>query len=102
MGPAQFIPSTWMLLENRIASALGESVSSVNPWSPQDAFMASALYLSDLGAGAGTYSSEKNAACKYYSGLPCGYVTGATAYGNSVIALMNNIQNNEINPLQGL
>ena len=102
MGPAQFIPSTWMLLENRIASALGESVSSVNPWSPQDAFMASALYLSDLGAGAGTYSSEKNAACKYYSGLPCGYVTGATAYGNSVIALMNNIQNNEINRLQVL
>ncbi len=102
MGPAQFIPSTWTLLENRIAGALSEPVANVNPWNPQDAFMASALYLSDLGAGAGTYSSEKTAACKYYSGKPCGYVTGSTAYGNSVLALMNSIQLNKINPLEGL
>ena len=85
MGPAQFIPSTWMLLENRIASALNKSVADVDPWNPQDAFMASALYLSDLGAGAGTQSSEKTASCKYYSGQGCGIVTGATSYGNSVI-----------------
>lgn len=102
MGPAQFIPSTWMLFQQRIATALGEPVSAVDPWNAQDAFMASALYLSDLGAGAGTQSSEKTAACKYYSGQPCGDVTGATAYGNSVISLMNSIQLNKINPLEGL
>ena len=102
MGPAQFIPSTWMLLQQRVADALNKPLSLVNPWNPQDAFMASALYLSDLGAGAGTQSSEKTAACKYYSGQGCGIITGATAYGNSVIALMNSIQINKINPLEGL
>src|SRR3989344_558920 len=48
MGPAQFIPSTWMLFKDRIARALG--ISLPNPWNPQDAFMASSLYLGDLGA----------------------------------------------------
>src|SRR5438876_208633 len=46
MGPAQFIPSTWKLLANRIKDALGYEG---NPWVPRDAFMASALFLSDLG-----------------------------------------------------
>jgi membrane-bound lytic murein transglycosylase B len=102
MGPAQFIPSTWVLLQSRIATALGEPLSAVNPWNPQDAFTASALYLGDLGASSGTYTGEKTAACKYYSGQACGNVTGATGYANSVLALMNSIQLNEINPLEGL
>ena len=52
MGPAQFIASTWVLFQDRITAALGLSTTP-NPWNPQDAFMASSLYLSDLGAGAG-------------------------------------------------
>jgi membrane-bound lytic murein transglycosylase B len=100
MGPAQFIASTWMLLKDRVTAALGVTVP--NPWKPLDAFMAAGLYLSDLGADSNSYSAQKNAACKYYSGRSCGYATGATAYGNSVMSLANSIQLNQINPLQGL
>src|SRR3989344_3458748 len=63
MGPAQFIPSTWKLFEKRLASMLGHEA---NPWNPRDAFMASALYLTDLGAVGSSYSAQIRAACKYY------------------------------------
>jgi len=87
MGPAQFIPSTWILFNNRVASALGKTSS--DPWDPQDAIMASAMYLGDLGAGAG---NEKNAACKYYSGHSC---SGSnTFYGTQVVNKAADIQAN--------
>lgn len=101
MGPAQFIPSTWILMKDEIAEALGIG-SMPDPWNPAHAFMASAIYLGNLGAGAGTYTAERNAACKYYSGRACGLVKGNTTYGNSVVAKADNIQRNMINPLQGL
>ena len=84
MGPAQFIASTWALFADRLQSTLGHFA---NPWNAQDAFMASALYLDDLGAGAATYSSEIRAACKYYGsgGSTC-------SYGRSVMNLKNSIQ----------
>ncbi len=84
MGPAQFIPSTWQLFEDRLKSILGYEA---NPWSPQDAFMASALYLGDLGASSGTYSGEIRAACKYY-----GTGGSSCSYGNSVMRLKTSIQ----------
>lgn len=83
MGPAQFIPSTWQIFENRIAAANGGGVA--NPWNAKDAFTASALYLGDLGATSKTAASERNAACKYYSGASCG-ARGNTSYGNQVMA----------------
>lgn len=90
MGPAQFIPSTWKLFQNRIAKALGKSAT--DPWNPQDAFMASGFYLSDLGASAQTYTAERNAACRYYSGRSC---SGSnTFYGNQVMERVNSIQAN--------
>ncbi|MBP6931598.1 MAG: lytic murein transglycosylase [Candidatus Pacebacteria bacterium] len=92
MGPAQFIPSTWMILKSRIASALG--ISNPDPWYARDAFMASAMYLADLGANKGGYTAERNAACKYYSGRSCGLVTGNTSYGNSVMTKTAKIQSN--------
>ncbi len=101
MGPAQFIPSTWVLLTDRIEKALGLS-SSPDPWNPVHAFMASALYLGDLGASAGGYTAERNAACRYYSGKSCGLVRGNTTYGNSVLAHADRIQRTMIDPLQGL
>ena len=94
MGPAQFIPSTWMLFEKRLESALG--VSQADPWKPLHAFMASGLYLSDLGAGGGAYSSEISAACKYY-----GSGGSSCAYGNQVMAKAANIQENMIDVLEG-
>ncbi len=100
MGPAQFIASTWMGLTSRIASALGFS-GMANPWSPEDAFMASAIYLSDLGASGGGYTAEINAACRYYSGKSCSASGLAASYGSSVMALAATIQQTEINKLQG-
>ena len=89
MGPAQFIASTWMLLKDRVVAALNLS-SPANPWKPMDSFMAAGLYMYDLGAAstqAYSTTAQKNAACKYYSGRACGYVTGATAYANSILSM---------------
>lgn len=86
MGPAQFIPSTWAGMESDVANALG--ISNPDPWNPQDAFMASGLFLSDLGASS-TYSSQIKAACKYYGsgGSTC-------AYGRQVMGKVSTIQDN--------
>lgn len=99
MGPAQFIPSTWVLFAKRIESATG--VSTANPWSAHDAFFASSLYLGDLGASSHAYADEKNAACKYYSGRSCASGPGAT-YGAQVMAKADLIQTTMIDPLQGI
>lgn len=100
MGPAQFIASTWMLFKDRIASSLG--VKTPNPWQPEHAFMASATYLSDLGANTQQYSAERNAACRYYSGKACDPKGINITYGTQVMAKAANIQETMINPLQGL
>lgn len=100
MGPAQFIASTWMLFKDRVSQVLGIS-GMPDPWNPSHAFTASSIYLSDLGADTRTYSGERNAACRYYSGKSCGAIKGNTTYGNSVMALADNIQRNMIDPLQG-
>ena len=84
MGPAQFIASTWQIFEDRLKNTLGRDS---NPWNPEDAFMASSMYLSDLGAGSGTYTGEIKSACKYYGsgGSNC-------SYGKSVMNLKASIQ----------
>lgn len=102
MGPAQFIPSTWNLLESRISSAVGRTP---DPWNPADAIMASAMLLADLGASTQDYTNERTAACKYYSGKNC--YSGSRAnvglkYGNQVMSRASNIQLTMIDPLQNL
>ncbi len=92
MGPAQFIPSTWQLFAKRIAGALNAEAS--DPWNPEHAFMASSIYLGDLGAVASSYTAERNAACKYYSGRACGVVKTNTFYGDQVMARVKAIQAN--------
>jgi peptidoglycan hydrolase CwlO-like protein len=93
MGPAQFIPTTWEGVAPRIQSTLGVAVA--NPWNPQHAIMANALYMKDLGAAAGTYTAEREAACKYYSGRGCSAPGVVNAfYGNSVMAIEKDIQAN--------
>lgn len=62
MGPAQFIPSTWMLFADRLKSLLGQAA---DPWVVKDSFTASAMYLSDLGAGSQTATAESTAAYHY-------------------------------------
>jgi peptidoglycan hydrolase CwlO-like protein len=101
MGPSQFIPSTWILFKDRIGSALGKSTP--DPWEPKDAFMASAIYLGDLGASAQGYSAERNAACRYYSGRACdGKKPANSFYGDQVMAKAASIQTSMIDPLAGL
>ncbi len=84
MGYTQFIPNTWMLVEERVRRHLGISVA--NPWEPRDAVMATAVFLADLGAALQTYSAEYNAACKYYGSC------AVHAYGTSVMQKALNIQ----------
>ncbi len=63
MGPAQFIPSTWMGYRAKVTNITGKVA---NPWDIRDAFIASAL---KLGAdGAKTKAGEWAAAMKYFSG----------------------------------
>ena len=93
MGPSQFIPSTWQLYESKLRTAL--SVSTPNPWDAHHAIMATALYLKDLGAAGGTYTAERNAACRYYSGRSCDNRTPVnTPYGESVIKKAETFQDN--------
>ena len=84
MGPAQFIASTWKIFESRLKVALGHDA---NPWMAQDAFMASAMYLTDLGAVGDSYSAQIRAACKYY-----GSGGSSCSYGKSVMNLKTAIQ----------
>ncbi|MDO8575230.1 MAG: lytic murein transglycosylase [bacterium] len=100
MGPAQFIPSTWMMFRDKVAKALG--VNSADPWRPADAFMASGIYLSELGAGTGGYTAEWNAACRYYSGRACKVGDVNSSYGTQVLQKAYNIQENMINLIQGV
>ncbi|MEA3399584.1 MAG: lytic murein transglycosylase [Patescibacteria group bacterium] len=69
MGPSQFIPSTWIIFADKIAKNF--NVSIANPWNPQHAIMATAIYLDDLGADKGGFTAEREAACRYYSGRSC-------------------------------
>ena len=84
MGPAQFLPSTWVLSADRLKSLLGQTA---DPWAIKDSFLASALYLSDLGASAQTTSAESNAAYHYN-----GSGNAARIYSRSVMERATCIQ----------
>lgn len=65
MGPAQFIPSTWMAYKGEIAKLKG---SPADPWNIRDAFLGSAVYLAALKATRQTFEYEWCAAVSYFSG----------------------------------
>ncbi len=100
MGPAQFIASTWILFKDKIAKAA--RISNPNPWNPEHSFIASSIYLTELGAYAGNYTGEKNAACRYYSGKSCSTKHINNTYGVQVMNRAEVIQRTMIDPLQGL
>jgi len=99
MGPAQFIPSTWIGYQTRIAKLAGHLNSPANPWDNLDAFTAIALYMTDIGAAAQTPSAERTAALKYFAG---GYYNNPrfAPYGDSVMQFASDFQQ-EINILNG-
>ena len=76
----------WQIFEDRLKSSLGHDA---NPWDPQDAFMASGMYLSDLGAVGTSQSAQNKAACSYY-----GTKGSSCSYSKSVMKLKSSIQAN--------
>lgn len=88
MGPAQFIPSTWILYKNKIASLSGHRPP--NPWDPQDAFIASALLSQDNGAVGGR-ENERIAAAKYFAGGNWNGSLGRS-YASQVLARVDTYQ----------
>lgn len=82
MGPAQFIPSTWLGYEEEVANITGHNPP--NPWNFQDAFTASAIKLARGGATTQTRAGEIRASKAYISGKStCSSVT-CNSYANAI------------------
>ena len=90
MGPAQFIPSTWILYKDRIAQVTGHNPP--NPYDPFDAFTASALLLADNGADRGTRAAERLAALRYFAGWANAEKPAYAFYGDEVMGLADGFQ----------
>jgi len=102
MGPAQFIPSTWKIYEEKIAKVSGNNPP--NPWNNSDAFTATAVYMQDLldSASCKEYANankhlvsydtllERCAAAKYYSGSR--WYTYRFFYGEPVVTKANQFE----------
>lgn len=86
MGPAQFIPSTWMLYRDRVKNVIGKAA---DPWSIKDSFLAAGFYLADYGATKKTRDAEWRAAMIYFSGSTN---SRYSFYGNSVLSRADKIQ----------
>lgn len=84
MGPAQFIPSTWMGYKDQVTAVTGKPA---NPWDIRDAFMAAAIKLK--AGGAGTVDGEWAAAMRYFSGSTN---TKYRFYGDNVVSIANQYQ----------
>jgi peptidoglycan hydrolase CwlO-like protein len=102
MGPAQFIPSTWKIYEEKVAAVTGNNPP--NPWNNADAFAATAVYMKDLlnTSSCKSYAStnqhivpyqtliERCAAAKYYSGGR--WYTYRFWYGDPVVTRANEFE----------
>ncbi len=89
MGPAQFLPTTWLRFESKVAALTGHNPP--NPWNSEDAFTASAVFLASAGADSKTNAGEIAAAKTYLSGNPsCGRAV-CRYYSNRVVALAKEI-----------
>ncbi|RJQ36724.1 hypothetical protein C4552_02420 [Candidatus Parcubacteria bacterium] len=100
MGPAQFIASTWLLFSDKVGTITGHKPP--NPWNIEDAFTASAVFLSESGAASKTRDGEIRAARTYISGRPNCPASGAArsaciAYANRIQTLAADIER-AINP----
>ena len=66
MGVGQFMPATWLAYADQVAALTGNNPP--NPWNHKDAFMASAIKLSQGGADQRTEVGERTAYGKYLGG----------------------------------
>ena len=85
MGPAQFIPSTWILYKSKITTVTGNNPP--NPWNTRDAFAASSLLLKDNGAAKGGRTAEHRAAVCYLAGCGNASKSSYQFYGNDVMSI---------------
>jgi len=91
MGPAQFLPTTWLLYEKRVAELTGHNPP--NPWNVEDAFTAAALFLADRGADSKTVAGETSAAKAYISGSQSCNRYVCRSYASRIISLARDIEN---------
>ncbi|MFH0851991.1 MAG: lytic murein transglycosylase [bacterium] len=89
MGPAQFLPTTWLAYKDRVAALTGHNPPS--PWDIDDAFTAAALKLANAGANQRTADIEWKAAMIYFAGNNWGKAV-YSFYGDSVMELARVIQ----------
>lgn len=89
MGPAQFIPSTWVSYQDRVASLTGNNPPS--PWNILDAFMAAAIKLTDTGAARQTAEAEWKAAMIYFAGSNWSKPS-LKFYGDDVLSIAERFQ----------
>lgn len=80
MGPAQIMPATWESIAPRLVSLLHKAVP--DPFNLTDAFVATAIFLSDRGAA--NQAQEYEAVNKYIAGP---YWQYHTWYGDRVLAV---------------
>ena len=85
MGPAQFIPSTWVQYADRISEIVGQTPA--NPWDARTAAFATALLMADNGATAQTASAERLAALRYLAGWKNASKAAYAFYGDDVMEL---------------
>ncbi|NCS99103.1 hypothetical protein GW764_02845 [Candidatus Parcubacteria bacterium] len=87
IGPSQFIPSTWKMFIPKLEEIFG---TYPDPWIPEQAIMGTALLLRDNGAANGGYTSEFEAAGRYYAGG--NWNLYGRGYANSVMSHAVEIQ----------
>lgn len=92
LGPAQFIPSTWLGYEAEVTRLTGHHPP--NPWSVEDAFTASAIKLARAGATAKTRTAESAAARAYISGNSKCTTSTCNSYANAVLRKADEIAQN--------
>jgi peptidoglycan hydrolase CwlO-like protein len=92
MGPAQFIPSTWLSYASAVIAITGKSTA--NPWNTEDAFTASAIKLARGGATSKTAAGEIAAAKAYISGNPNCTQAICNSYANTIQQKAAAIQQN--------
>ena len=89
MGPAQFLPTTWLRYADDVAQLTGHNPP--NPWNPEDAFQAAAVFLAKAGATSQTDKGEIAAAKTYLSGNPSCTKSICRYYSNRILALSEEI-----------
>ena len=92
MGPAQFIPSTWLGYEAEVIRITGHQ--PVNPWNFQDAFTASAIKLANGGATSKDRAGELRAAKAYISGNGSCSSATCNSYANTIQQKAADIEKN--------